>query len=95
MKRKKKKLKKIKSIKSKKFRSKKSAKRRKKITKSYSVNNELVKHSDERHIILHCLPAYRGKEISDEIMESKTSRIFKQSENRLHVQQALLAAIFS
>jgi len=71
------------------------AKEKEKLFKNYSVNKELVKHSDQRHIILHCLPAYRGKEISDEIMESKTSRIFKQSENRLHVQQALLAAIFS
>ena len=71
------------------------AKEKEKLFKNYSVNKELVQHSDQRHIILHCLPAYRGKEISDEIMESKKSRIFKQSENRLHVQQALLAAIFS
>ena len=71
------------------------AKKKEKLFKDFSVNKELVKYADQKHIILHCLPAYRGKEISDEIMESKNSRIFKQSENRLHIQQALLASIFS
>ena len=51
--------------------------------------------ADKDAIILHCLPAYRSKEITDEVLESKNSRIFDQAENRMHVQQALLAALFS
>ena len=59
----------------------------------FSLDSNLVSKSDKDAIILHCLPAYRGKEISDEVMESNKSRIFDQSENRLHVQQALLASL--
>ena len=61
----------------------------------FSIDSNLVKNADKDAIILHCLPAYRSKEISDEVMESKKSRIFNQAENRLFVQQALLAAILS
>ena len=50
---------------------------------------------DNEAIILHCLPAYRSKEITDEVFESKQSRIFDQAENRMHVQQALLSCILS
>ena len=44
-------------------------------------------------IVLHCLPAHRGEEITAEVMEGASSRIFDQAENRLHAQQALLAAL--
>ena len=63
--------------------------------KGFSINSNLVKHADKEAIILHCLPAYRSKEITDEVIESKQSRIFEQAENRLHAQQALLACLFS
>ena len=42
-------------------------------------------------IVMHCLPAYRSKEITDEVFEHKKSRIFDQAENRMHAQQALLS----
>ena len=61
----------------------------------FTVNKKLVKLASDNHIILHCLPAYRDKEITEEIIDSKSSRIFKQAENRLHVQEALLSVIFS
>ena len=61
--------------------------------KDYIVDTNLVNLAASNHIIMHCLPAYRGKEISDETFESKSSRIFEQAENRLHAQQALLAVI--
>ena len=61
--------------------------------KNYIVDTNLVNLAASNHIVMHCLPAYRGKEISDETFESKSSRIFEQAENRLHAQQALLAVI--
>ena len=51
--------------------------------------------ADKDAIILHCLPAYRSKEITDEVFESEKSRIFEQAENRMHVQQALLSCLLS
>ena len=63
--------------------------------KGFTIDSSLVKHADKDSIILHCLPAYRGKEITDEIIESRNSKIFEQAENRLHVQQALLACLLS
>ena len=59
----------------------------------WCLNEELVAEADPRAIVLHCLPAYRGLEISAGAMEGSASRIFDQAENRLHAQQALLAAL--
>ena len=59
----------------------------------YTIDNDLVKKSDKDSIILHCLPAYRNKEITDEVIDSDRSRIFEQAENRLHAQQALLSSL--
>ena len=61
----------------------------------FTIDNYLVGKADKNAIILHCLPAYRSKEITGEVIESKQSRIFDQAENRLHVQQALLSCILS
>jgi ornithine carbamoyltransferase len=59
----------------------------------WCLDEELMAEADPRAIVLHCLPAYRGLEISAGAMEGSSSRIFDQAENRLHVQQALLAAL--
>ena len=61
----------------------------------FTIDSNLVSKADEDAIILHCLPAYRSKEITDDVMESGKSRIFDQAENRMHVQQALLACLIS
>ena len=61
----------------------------------WCLNEELVAEADPRAIVLHCLPAYRGLEISSGAMEGRASRIFDQAENRLHAQQALLAALLT
>jgi ornithine carbamoyltransferase len=61
----------------------------------WCLNEELLAEADPRAIVLHCLPAYRGLEISAGAMEGSDSRIFDQAENRLHAQQALLAALLS
>ena len=66
--------------------------KRKEIFEKYKVNQKLIGLADEEAIILHCLPAHRGEEITEEAIESKNSNVFEQAENRLHVQQALLAA---
>ena len=61
----------------------------------FTIDSKLLNNAKKESIVLHCLPAYRGKEITDEVFESKNSRIFEQAENRMHVQQALLAALLS
>ena len=61
----------------------------------FTIDNDLVSKAEKDVIILHCLPAYRSKEITDEVFESKKNRIFEQAENRMHVQQALLACLLS
>ena len=59
----------------------------------FTIDNNLINKANKDAIVLHCLPAYRGKEIIDEVIDSKLSRIFEQAENRLHVQQALLSCM--
>ena len=61
----------------------------------FTINSDLVSKADKDAIILHCLPAYRSKEITDDVIDSKSSRIFEQAENRMHVQQALLSCLLS
>ena len=61
----------------------------------FTIDQNLLNNADKDAIILHCLPAYRDKEITDEVIESKKSRIFKQAENRMHTQQALLSCLLS
>lgn len=61
----------------------------------FQVNAELLKSAPDNAKIMHCLPAYRGLEITDDVVESDNSIIFDQSENRLHFQRALLKKLMS
>ena len=61
----------------------------------FTINNDLVTKADQNAIVLHCLPAYRNKEITDEVISGRHSRIFDQAENRMHAQQALLACLLA
>ena len=65
--------------------------KRKEIFENYKVDEKLIGLADEEVMILHCLPAHRGEEITEDVLESRSSQVFDQAENRLHVQQALLA----
>lgn len=64
---------------------------RKKIFAPYQVNAELLKHADKRAIVMHCLPAYRGEEVTEEVFEANADVIFDEAENRLHTQKAIMA----
>jgi ornithine carbamoyltransferase len=59
----------------------------------FQVNATLLEHAAPEHIVLHCLPAYRGKEITEEILEKHADVIFREAENRLHAQKAILVAL--
>ena len=69
----------------------KEAEARKKVFQPYQVNTEVMKRAGEDAIFLHCLPAHRGEEVTDEVADSPSSVIFQQAENRLHVQKAVMA----
>ena len=63
------------------------------IFQPYQVNEKLLSHADSSAIVLHCLPAHRGEEITNEVIEGKQSRVWDQAENRMHAQKALLAVL--
>ena len=64
--------------------------KRLKVFKPYQVNRALLARAKPGCRVMHCLPAHRGEEITDDVMESPRSLIVEQAENRLHVQKALL-----
>ena len=64
---------------------------RKKIFAPYQVNKELLADADKRVIVMHCLPAYRGEEITEDVFEANANVIFDEAENRLHTQKAIMA----
>lgn len=67
---------------------------RKKVFQPYSVTTQLLSYAPKNVIVMHCLPAHRGEEISDEVMDRFSNIIFQEAENRLHVQKAILEWIY-
>lgn len=59
----------------------------------FAIDEKLMSHAPKHAVVLHCLPAYRGYEISDGVMESERSLVFQEAENRLHAQKGLLAVL--
>ncbi len=71
----------------------KEAQKRKKIFKNFQINKTLMNKAAEDAIVLHCLPAHRGEEITKDIMDKYADTIFEQAENRLHAQKAVMVSI--
>lgn len=63
------------------------------IFQPYQVNEQLLSYADKDAIVLHCLPAHRGEEITDAAIEGPQSKVWDQAENRMHAQRALLASL--
>jgi ornithine carbamoyltransferase len=59
----------------------------------FQVNDELLSHASDDAIVLHCLPAHRGEEITDAVMDGPRSAVFDQAENRLHIQKAIMVEL--
>jgi len=66
-----------------------------KIFKDFQVNAKLMKRAKDTAIFMHCLPAHRGEEVTDEVMDGKQARIFDEAENRLHTQKAILYTLMA
>ena len=69
------------------------AKKRERVFPPYQVNQELVKLAKPTSIVMHCLPAHRGQEITNEVADGPHSRLFSQAENRMHAQKAILVEL--
>ena len=63
------------------------------VLKDFQINSNLLKNAEKDALVLHCLPAERGKEITDEVLEGPQSVVFDQAENRLHAQKAILVQL--
>lgn len=63
--------------------------------REFQVNGELVGHAARDYVFMHCLPAHRGREVTDEVMDGDHSVVWRQAENRLHAQKALVALLLT
>ena len=68
-------------------------KKREKAFQNFQINRDILQVADPDCIVLHCLPAHRGEEITDEVIEGPRSRVFDEAENRLHVQKAIMVTL--
>jgi len=68
---------------------------RKTVFAPYQLNEGLLEYMRPDALVLHCLPAHRGEEITEEVLESSQSWVFSQAENRLHAQKALLVHLLA
>ncbi len=73
----------------------KESKKRKERFKDYQINSKILSCAKKDAVVLHCLPAHRGEEITDEVMDGPQSAVFDQAENRLHAQKALLEMLLT
>ena len=73
----------------------KEADLRRKVFKDFQVNSDIIKEARKNCLVLHCLPAHRGEEITDDVIDGSNSVVFQQAKNRLYVQMAVLAWLFS
>ena len=64
-----------------------------KIFSPFQVNSELVKNAKDDYLFMHCLPAERGREVTDNVIDSDNSIVFEQAENRLHIQNAIMVTL--
>ena len=64
-----------------------------KIFSPFQVNSELVKNAKDDYLFMHCLPAERGREVTDNVIDSDNSIVFEQAENRLHMQNAIMVTL--
>mgnify|MGYP001185875478 FL=1 len=69
---------------------KEEAEKREKVFKNYQVNSKLIKATGKKTLFMHCLPAERGREVTDDVIESDYSIVFDQAENRMHIQNAIM-----
>jgi ornithine carbamoyltransferase len=67
---------------------------REKLFSSFQVNEDLIEKSGKKTLFMHCLPAEMGREVTDGVMEADYSIVFDQAENRMHVQNAIMAYLF-